>query len=114
MNKSYLMGIDIGTSSVKVVLTDTHGVKLYSHCRPHEILQPRPRLCEQDAQNAWWVGAKEGIQACIQGSGVDAAHIAAFARAAWCRLFARWISRGCRYGLPYFIGITERSHRRSA
>lgn len=76
MNKSYLVGIDIGTSSVKVVLTDTHGVKLYSHCRPHEILQPRPGYVEQDAQNAWWVGAKEGIQACIQGSGVNAAHIA--------------------------------------
>ena len=75
MNKSYLVGIDIGTSSIKVVLTDECGTKLYSHCRPHEILQPRPGYVEQDAESAWWTGVREGICACIEGSGVDAARI---------------------------------------
>lgn len=76
MSETYLLGIDIGTSSVKVVLTDRQGRRLGEHSRAHEIVQERPGYVEQDAEDAWWRGAKEGILRCLEQSRVAAERIA--------------------------------------
>ena len=76
MSEIYLLGIDIGTSSVKVVLTDRQGRRLGEHSRKHEIVQERPGYVEQDAEDAWWQGAKEGIIRCLKESGVAPERIA--------------------------------------
>ena len=70
MTQSYLLGIDIGTSSVKTVLVDRDGRRLAQHTRAHTILEPQPGFVEQDADEAWWAGAREGIRACLEQSGV--------------------------------------------
>lgn len=75
MSEIYLLGIDIGTSSVKVVLTDRQGRRLGDYSRAHEIVQERPGYVEQDADGAWWQGAKEGIIKCLKQSGVAAERI---------------------------------------
>lgn len=50
----WLLGIDIGTSSSKAVLTDTSGTILARAERPHELSLPRPGWAEHDAETVWW------------------------------------------------------------
>lgn len=49
-----LLGIDIGTSSSKGVLTDERGQVLGSSVRPHATSMPRPGWFEHDADAIWW------------------------------------------------------------
>jgi xylulokinase len=49
-----LLGIDIGTSSSKGVLTDAHGRVLATATRPHETSTPHPGWFEHDADTVWW------------------------------------------------------------
>lgn len=50
----WLLGIDIGTSSSKAVLTDAAGAILARAERPHELSLPRPGWAEHDAETVWW------------------------------------------------------------
>ena len=53
MKKEYLMGIDMGTSSVKVGLFDLQGHEVASHSEPYPLYTPRSGWAEQDI-NDWW------------------------------------------------------------
>ncbi|NKY51390.1 FGGY-family carbohydrate kinase [Nocardia vermiculata] len=48
------LGIDIGTSGSKGVLTDADGRVLARAERPHEVSMPRPGWVEHDAETVWW------------------------------------------------------------
>ena len=48
------IGIDIGTSGSKGVLTDSDGAVLARAERPHEVSTPRPGWVEHDAETVWW------------------------------------------------------------
>jgi len=50
------LGIDVGTSSVKVVAVDADGQQLAEAERPHALLTPRPGWTEQRPED-WWAGA---------------------------------------------------------
>lgn len=76
MNKQYLLGIDIGTSSIKVLITDLKGNRIAAHTHLYETMQPFPGFVEQDAKKNWWEGASIGIQACIETSGIEPQSIA--------------------------------------
>ena len=69
MEQVYLIGIDIGTSSVKTVLTDCQGRRLAGYCHTYATSQPQPGFVEQDPEETWWTGAREGIRACLEQSG---------------------------------------------
>lgn len=49
-----LLGIDIGTSSSKGVLTDPAGRVVARAERPHGLSLPRPGWAEHDAEAVWW------------------------------------------------------------
>lgn len=49
-----LLGIDVGTSSSKGVLTDADGRVVASASVPHDTSTPHPRHFEQDADAVWW------------------------------------------------------------
>lgn len=49
-----LLGIDIGTSSSKGVLTSPSGELVASAEVPHELSLPRPGWAEHDAEEVWW------------------------------------------------------------
>ena len=68
MKANYLLGIDIGTSSTKVLLTDLGGVRLAQHTALYRTLHPQPGYVEQKADETWWAGAKEGIAAVLSKS----------------------------------------------
>lgn len=76
MEKAYLLGVDIGTSSVKTVLTDAHGRRLAGYCHSYGTLQAQPGYVEQDPESTWWTGARLGIRACLERSGVSPALVA--------------------------------------
>lgn len=48
-----LIGIDIGTTSVKAVMTDLSGHRLAAHAASYPLHRPRPGLAEQDPAD-WW------------------------------------------------------------
>jgi xylulokinase len=57
-----LMGIDLGTSSVKAVLTDIHGQILAVHTCEYCILTPRSGYAEQQPED-WWNATCRAVRA---------------------------------------------------
>ncbi|GER67069.1 xylulose kinase [Weizmannia acidilactici] len=49
----YAIGVDLGTSSVKVLLVDQNGRVVSSVSKPYPLIQPRPGYSEQDPEE--WV-----------------------------------------------------------
>lgn len=76
MSELYLLGIDIGTSSIKVLLTDKRGKRLAQHNHTNQIFQEKPGFVEQEAETGWWHGVRAGIRSCLEQSGVAAEKIA--------------------------------------
>ncbi len=62
MLREILIGVDLGTSSIKVVAFDRAGRALASAARPCALSQPRPNWSEQDP-SAWWRAATQAMKA---------------------------------------------------
>lgn len=75
MTVQYLIGIDVGTSGTKVLLTDTTGWIAASVTREYALHQPQSGWAEQDPAN-WWQAVCEGIRGVLDKSGIRAAQIA--------------------------------------
>lgn len=72
------MGIDVGTSSVKTVLSDTGGRTVSSAQREYEIVRPEAGFAEQDMDEIWSAvketileAAAKGGEACGQIAGIS-------------------------------------------
>lgn len=57
----YFLGIDLGTSSVKIVLIDDQGKLIKSSSKRYPVFYPKTTWAEQDP-NDWWKAVKEGIR----------------------------------------------------
>ena len=66
------IGIDLGTSSVKILLVDAAGVILKSVTKDYPISYPNPGWSEQEPAD-WWQACCEGIKELL--AGFDAADI---------------------------------------
>lgn len=55
-----LLGIDLGTSSVKTVMFDTQGQVRATAVREYPVSRPRPGWAEQDPQQ-WWQATVESL-----------------------------------------------------
>ena len=64
-----LLGIDVGTSSCKVILVDETGRVLKRAVREYPLSTPRPLWSEQDPED-WWRGVSECLEEI--GGGADA------------------------------------------
>jgi xylulokinase len=53
---SLLLGVDIGTSSTKGVLTTPDGEVVATAVREHAVSRPHPGWAEHDARGVWWEG----------------------------------------------------------
>jgi xylulokinase len=58
---SYLLGIDLGTSSVKVLLVDESGDIVGRGSTDYQLLTPQPGWAEQDPQ-AWWKATVKAVR----------------------------------------------------
>ncbi|NWA64184.1 xylulokinase [Pantoea sp. B9002] len=60
-----VIGIDLGTSGVKVALLDAHGKVIAVESAPLEVSRPQPLWSEQDAES-WWQATDRAMQALAQ------------------------------------------------
>jgi xylulokinase len=74
--RNQLLGIDIGTSSVKGTVIDGDGRLLTQAAAAHDLHSPHPGWAEQDPAD-WWRNTVAVIQKCLAHPAVDAARIAA-------------------------------------
>ena len=71
----YLLGIDIGTSGLKMALVDLGGRTVARYHQASAIMQPAPGYVEQDADAAWWDGVVAGVRHCLAQSEVRSEEI---------------------------------------
>jgi len=67
---TYLIGVDVGTQSVRSCLFDLKGTVVASATRPLATAYPKPAWAEQDPE-AWWRGAVETLREIVQASRVN-------------------------------------------
>ncbi|GGJ03500.1 xylulokinase [Alicyclobacillus cellulosilyticus] len=71
-----LLGIDVGTSGVKVVLFDEAGQPLAGALRDYPLYQPAPGFTEQQPEE-WWAATVAAIRHVMAASGVRPEDVAA-------------------------------------
>ena len=60
------LGVDLGTSGVKVILADEEGAVLNTVTKEYELCFPHPGWAEENALD-WWEMTKEGIKEVVSG-----------------------------------------------
>lgn len=70
----YLVGIDLGTSSVKTLIMDVHGTVMSIQSKRYAINNPKQGYAEQDPE-AWWDATVYTVNKAIMESGVNPAAI---------------------------------------
>jgi len=78
------LGVDIGTSASRGVITDIKGNILADYRVPHEVSMPHPGWVEQDADGVWWKDFLEVTRALVKMPGIDPANIKAVGVSAIC------------------------------
>ena len=78
MDKTYLIGVDLGTSSSKSALYTIDGVLVAEASMEVPIYYPSPGIVEQDNDDFYRTAAQT-VKQCLQKSGIDPRHIAAIA-----------------------------------
>jgi xylulokinase len=71
----YFLGVDVGTSAVKVTLVDEKGRAAGTASLPHPLATPRPGWAEQRPQD-WWASAAGAIKKTLRAAKVPAARVA--------------------------------------
>ncbi|MCF3964661.1 xylulokinase, partial [Streptomyces fuscigenes] len=66
MTDDVLLGVDVGTTAVKVVSFSPAGEPLVSHSVPLALRRPREGWVEQDPED-WWRACAEGLRAVTAG-----------------------------------------------
>ena len=62
----YYLGIDLGTSAVKLLLTDEKGAIVREEKRTYPVYAPFPGWSEQDPED-WWAAVRDGLAAITAG-----------------------------------------------
>ncbi|MBE3140106.1 MAG: xylulokinase, partial [Thermoplasmata archaeon] len=66
---AYLMGIDLGTSSVKTIIIDLQGKLMAVSSQSYNISVPMEGRAEQSPEK-WWEACSQTIQNCIENSSI--------------------------------------------
>lgn len=66
----YFLGIDLGTSSVKIILMNESGNVISSVSKEYPVYYPEPGWAEQNPED-WWSSTRDGIREIIVKSGVN-------------------------------------------
>ena len=64
--KAYYIGVDLGTSAVKLLLVDEAGAILNSVTKEYPLIFPQPGWCEQEPAE-WWRACAEGMGELLKG-----------------------------------------------
>ncbi|HEV3163404.1 MAG TPA: FGGY family carbohydrate kinase, partial [Isosphaeraceae bacterium] len=71
----YLLGLDVGTQSLRAAIVDTNGRTVAFGVSPIETAYPRPTWAQQDPLQ-WWTAAQLAVRQALQQGGVTADQIA--------------------------------------
>ncbi len=71
---NYMMGIDIGTQSVRTYLYDENANCVCAKTKPQYVDTPKPMWITQKA-DYWWLAVKQNIQEILAETGVNPQHI---------------------------------------
>ncbi len=71
---SYLIGIDVGTTSTRALVINDRGEALAAHAVEYPLSTPRPNWAEQDPE-LWWRASMSAIPAAIAQAGIAASEI---------------------------------------
>jgi xylulokinase len=71
------IGVDIGTSAARGVITNLQGKILADHSVPHGISMPHPGWVEQDADGVWWNDFLEITGVLLKTPGIEPKNIKA-------------------------------------
>lgn len=66
----YVLAIDAGSSSIRVVVVDEHGESISQASAAMEQVQPRPGWVELDAERIWW-SVLDCLDRAIRTSGIE-------------------------------------------
>lgn len=78
--KTYFLGIDIGTESARVALIDLNGVAIATSQHSYNMQCPRPGWAQQDP-DMWWNTTVNNIRSVLSKSGIQPESIAAIGSA---------------------------------
>ena len=78
MGKTYLLGVDLGTSSTKSALYTVDGTLIAESTAEVPLYYPQPGVVEQENDD-FYVTAAQTVKTCVQESGIDPRRIAALA-----------------------------------
>lgn len=84
----YYIGIDLGTSAVKLLLVDENGGILNTVTREYPLEFPQPGWSQQNPED-WKRAVFEGVPQLLQG--FDGAQVAGIAAAARCMAWWCWM-----------------------
>lgn len=70
-----VLGLDVGTQSLRAVFVDLVGKTVASGVAPIETTYPRPGWAEQDA-DSWWTAARLAVRSALDSSGIRPEQIA--------------------------------------
>jgi len=73
MEANYYIGVDLGTSAIKLLLVDDSGAILNAVTREYPLIFPQPGWSEQEPHE-WWDACVDGMKALL--SGFDAGRVA--------------------------------------
>ncbi|MBC8535791.1 FGGY-family carbohydrate kinase [Feifania hominis] len=77
MEKTYFLGVDVGTYESKGSIMDGEGNLIAKHAVGHKLLTPKPGWCEHDAEQSWWGDLCVITRALFEKSGLAPTDIAA-------------------------------------
>ena len=66
MDRKLYIGVDLGTSAIKLLLVDEKGAILKTQSREYPLIFPQPGWCEQEP-TAWWDAFLDGMKALLEG-----------------------------------------------
>lgn len=72
---TYILSLDVGTTSLKCVLFDSNGRPLASCLQEYDLIKPAPDIVELDCE-VYWESACRAIRSTLRESGVDPQRIA--------------------------------------
>jgi len=72
---SFLVGVDLGTSSCKTVVFTADGRKVSEAQQEYPVLHPQPKWAEQDPKD-WWSAAAKTVRESLKKASVKGEDIA--------------------------------------
>lgn len=68
------LGVDLGTSSVKVIIMNEEGQVICSVSKDYDVSYPKVGWAEQNPED-WWTATRDGIREIVKDSKIDAVSI---------------------------------------